>query len=224
MRFEHLGWLPAVGLLGFFTSWLFGDLLTLPVDLYYSIYFFVITTFFIFYTKRTGIDLRSWLVHRLRWGIVLGLLVGAVMVRNVTSRPPTAQFGGAMLAWAILWRGVVYGMIDGLLLFSFPWIVIGRAFGAESGPFKRKLAAGIVAWLAILFVTTLYHLGYGDFRSRKIIQPNIGSTIMAIPTLVAANPVASPIAHTLLHVAAVMHSPHTDLFLPPHREGKVRGQ
>jgi len=39
-----------------------------------------------------------------------------------------------------------------------------------------------------------------------------------VPTLVTASPVASPVAHLFLHVTAVLHSPETDLFLPPHRE------
>jgi len=159
---------------------------------------------------------------RLGWGNVLGLVVGAVMVMNVVSRPETEQLTGVMLAWAVLWRGVVYGAVDGLLLFAFPWIVTWRAFGAESAPLRRKLAATIAAWISTFFVTTVYHLGYSDFRSRKIVQPNIGSAIMAVPTLVAANPVASPIAHVVMHVAAVLHSPSTELFLPPHR-GSARG-
>jgi hypothetical protein len=81
-----------------------------------------------------------------------------------------------------------------------------------------KLGAGAVALASILLITTTYHLGYGDFRSRMIVQPNIGSTIGAVPTLLTANPVASPISHMSLHVTAVIHSPETDLFLPPHRD------
>jgi hypothetical protein len=79
------------------------------------------------------------------------------------------------------------------------------------------VGVALLSWLMILMMTTAYHLGYGDFRSRRILQPNIGSTIMAVPTLVSGNPVASPIAHVILHVTAVVHSPYTELFLPPHR-------
>ena len=56
---------------------------------------------------------------RLGWGNVLGLVVGAVMVMNVVSRPETEQLTGVMLAWAVLWRGVVYGAVDGLLFICF---------------------------------------------------------------------------------------------------------
>jgi hypothetical protein len=119
--------------------------------------------------------------------------------------------------WALFWRDLMYGLVDGLLLFSLPWIITWRAFHAEGGGVGRKIATTFVAWSAVLVAATAYHLGYRDFRSSKILQPNIGSAIGSVATLGAANPVASPIAHVFLHVAAVIHSPETDLFLPPHR-------
>jgi hypothetical protein len=122
------------------------------------------------------------------------------------------------LAWLIFWRGLVYGGIDGLFLSSFPWIVTWRAFDVGKKPWSGKITAGFLAWLFILVVTTAYHLGYSDFRSRKIIQPNIGNTIISVPTLVSANPIGSPITHAIMHIAAIIHCPKTELFLPPHRE------
>jgi hypothetical protein len=115
-------------------------------------------------------------------------------------------------------RGLVYGAIDGLLLTVFPWVVTWRAYNAEEKPFAKKLALGFLAWLFIVVSTTAYHAGYSDFRSKKMIQPIIGNTIMSIPTLVSANPIGSPLTHAIMHIAAVIHSPKTELFLPPHRE------
>jgi hypothetical protein len=37
-----------------------------------------------------------------------------------------------------------------------------------------------------------------------------------MPTLLTLNPIGAPIAHATMHVTAVLHSYHTDLFLPPH--------
>jgi hypothetical protein len=113
---------------------------------------------------------------------------------------------------------LIYGAVDGLLLSVFPWMVTWRAFDVEKKPLRKKVALGLLAWLFILVLTTAYHLGYSDFRSRKIIQPNIGNTIISIPTLVSANPISSPVAHAMMHIAAIIHSPKTELFLPPHRE------
>ena len=222
MTVKHLLWIPAGGTVGFLASWIFADLLVLPIDLYYLIYFAIILSFFALYVRSTRLDLRAWASRRIVPGVILGLLVGAVMIRNVLSRPATEHLTGWMLWWAILWRGIVYGGVDGILLFAFPWIVTWRAFEAERKGLGGKVGVALVSWLMILFVTSAYHAGYRDFRSRKIVQPNIGSTIMSIPTLVTPNPVASPITHIILHVTAVVHSPYTELFLPPHREGPAR--
>jgi hypothetical protein len=96
--------------------------------------------------------------------------------------------------------------------------VTWRAFDAENKPLRRKLVFSLLAWLFILLVTSAYHAGYSDFRSKKLIQANIGNTIMSVPTLVSANPLGTPIAHMALHVMAVIRSPKTELFLPPHRK------
>jgi len=140
------------------------------------------------------------------------------MVMNVLSRPATEKFTGPYLAWLIFWRGVVYGAIDGLLLSAFPWIVTWRAFDVEKKPLGKKITFSPLAWFFIPVFTTAYHLGYSDFRSKKIIQPNIGNTIISIPTLISSNPIGSPITHAIMHIAAVIHSPETELFLPPPRE------
>ena len=219
MRYSgHLLWIAWGVLVGFGSSFIFGDLLTLPTDLYYLIYFGIIITFFSIYIRKTQLKLKEWFSKRFVWGILLGLIFGALMVKNVLSEPETERFTGTYLAWLIFWRGLVYGVIDGLFLSSFPWIVTWRAFDVGKKPWSGKIAFGFVAWLFILGVTTAYHLGYSDFRSRKIIQPNIGNTIISVPTLVSANPIGSPITHAIMHSAAIIHCPKTELFLPPHRE------
>ena len=214
---KHLAWIPAGAGASFLASFLFGDLLSLPVDLYYLIYFSIIGGFLAVYVKTTNLDLRALLSRRLVPGLVLGVVVGLLMVQNVLSRPETEQLTGAAFAWGLSWRGLAYGTVDGVILHAFPWLVVWRGLDAEISTLGRRIRAGILAWISILLITTVYHLGYADFRSEKIVQPNVGSTIMSIPTLVSANPIASVVSHVFLHVAAVVHTPHTELFLPPHR-------
>jgi len=214
----HLKWIGFGVLVGFGASFVFGDLMTLPLDLYYLIYFGIIIAFFTIYIKKTQLSLKEWFSRRLVWGILLGLIFGALMVQNVLSRPATEKFTGPYLVWLIFWRGLIYGAIDGLLLSVFPWMVTWRAFDVEKKPLGKKIAFGFLAWLFILVLTTAYHLGYADFRSKKIIEPNIGNTIISIPTLISGNPVGSPLVHAIMHITAIIHSPRTELFLPPHRE------
>ena len=215
---KHLAWIVFGTFVGCATSFIFGDLLTLPLDLYYLIYFGIILGFFGLYVRYTHLDLKTWFFRHLGWGSALGVIFAVIMVKNVLSRPATAQFSGGYLAWEIFWRGLIYGAIDGLLLTVFPWIVTWRAFQVESRPLLAKIRFGLLAWVLILVMTTAYHAGYSDFRSRKMLQANIGNTIMSVPTLLSANPMGATIAHAALHISAVIHSPHTELFLPPHRE------
>ena len=161
-------------------------------------------------------DIKGIFSKRLIPGIILGIVFGGIMLSKVWSMPETEKLNGLHLTWAIFRRGFMYGAIDSLILSAFPWMVTWGTFRAESKPFIQKLLCGLLAWCFILIVTSGYHAGYRDFHSKKIIQANIGNTLISIPTLLAANPAGAPIAHMVLHIAIVIHSPATTLFLPPH--------
>jgi hypothetical protein len=67
-----------------------------------------------------------------------------------------------------------------------------------------------------LAMTAVYHAGYTDFRSSKLVTPATGDLVWSIATLVTLNPVGAPIAHVGLHVTALSHNYDSNLFLPPH--------
>ncbi len=76
-----------------------------------------------------------------------------------------------------------------------------------------------------LIITTTYHWGYSQIRDsglerKGLLGPEIGNTVISIPTLATANPLGSFIAHASMHVTAVGHSYETDLFLPPQASAK----
>jgi hypothetical protein len=131
----------------------------------------------------------------------------------------TARPEGIDLAAAIAWRGIVYGVTDGLLLSAFPILVVFAAFAGTrlDRRFSGKLAVGVIALAASLAMTAVYHAGYSDFRSEKMRKPLAGDMIWSVPTLVTLNPIGAPIAHVGLHTSAVIHSYDTDTFLPPHK-------
>jgi hypothetical protein len=132
---------------------------------------------------------------------------------DATSRPDGLEFFGALV-----WRGVLYGLADGLLLSAFPILVVFAA--VEGRPrlqtWPGRIGVGVVALLASLAMTATYHLGYSDFRSAKLRKPVAGDVIWSIPTLVTLNPLGAPIAHAGLHTTAVLHSYETKTYLPPH--------
>jgi len=216
----HLIWILVAAVVGFLAAFLFADLLGLPSDLYYLIYFAIICTLFIAYARLTGLAIGDVASRRWLLALALGIVVGVVMIGRALSEPQTGRFMGAALVGEIVWRGLIYGAIDGLLLSGFPWLVAWRAYGAEAAGCGRRIAASLVAIIGVMIVTSVYHAGYLDFRGRKLAQADIGNLIMSAPTILSGNPMASAVTHAMLHTAAVVHAPGTSLFLPPHRQGQ----
>ncbi|MFR9806890.1 hypothetical protein ACL02T_32040 [Pseudonocardia sp. RS010] len=217
---RHRAWLGAGFGVGFAVPCLFADVLHLPRDLYYGVYLATALGFFVLWARRTGQRLDVMVRRRRRSAVVLGVLVAAVLAAVVVgTEPATPRPEGLALAWAVLWRGVAYGAVDGLLLSAFPILAV---FAAAEGSRMRRRRSGTVligaaALLASLVMTTVYHLGYRDFRSSMVARPVAADVVWSLPTLVTLNPVGAPIAHAGLHVSAVLHSPGTEVFLPPHR-------
>jgi hypothetical protein len=211
-------WL-AIGLaVGFVVPFVFADLLGVQRDVYYAIYGIATVSLLGAWVRSRGQAPRAFLLHRWKWGVALGVLAAAVLAFTVTlaedasSRPDAFRLTGA-----ILWRGVFYGTIDGLLLSVFPILVVYAALEPHRRRLPGKVAVGLAALVASLAFTAVYHLGYSDFRSEKLRKPVTADAIWSAPTLLTASPLGAPIAHVGLHVAAVVHSYDTDLFLPPHQ-------
>jgi hypothetical protein len=217
---RHLAWLGAGFGVGFLVPFLFTDVLPLPRDLYYGVYMVTVLGFFVLWARMTGQRLDVMVRRHWRSAVVLGLLVAAVLsVVVLGTEPATPGPEGPALAWAVLWRGVAYGAVDGLLLSAFPILAV---FAAADGSRLRRGRSGTVligsaALLASLVMATVYHLGYRDFRSSMLARPVAADVVWSVPTLVTLNPIGAPIAHAGLHVTAVLNSSETEVFLPPHR-------
>ena len=199
---------------------LFADVLQLPRDLYYGVYIAAVLGFFVLWTRTTGRRIDVMVRRRWRLAVVLGLAIALVLALVVVrTEPATGGPQGLALAWAVLWRGIAYGAADGLLLSAFPILAVFAA--AEGSDLRRRrsgtIAVGAVALLASVVMTTVYHLGYRDFRSPMLARPVTADVVWSVPTLVTLNPIGAPIAHAGMHVSAVLHSYETDVFLPPHR-------
>jgi len=209
---RHLAWLAGGLALSFAVPFLFADQLGMQRDLYYGIYALATAGLWAAWLRYTGQSLGAIVRRRWRLAVGLGLAAAAVCVVLVLAAEDAAGHpDGLEFAGAIVWRGLVYGVIDGLLLTAFPILVVFAAM-RES----RVGARLAVALAASLLMTATYHLGYSDFRSEKVRKPLTGDLIWSAPVLATANPIGAPIAHAAMHVTAVVHSYDTDLFLPPH--------
>jgi hypothetical protein len=215
----HWIWLMGGFLLGFTIPFVFADTLELDRDLYYGVYAAAVVAYVALWARATGRPVRRFVSRRLPLAVVLGLAAGAILALMVwRTESSTPRPDGIELAAAIVWRGLVYGAADGLLLSAFPILAV---FAALAGTGLRRSKAGtvlvaLIALAATLAMTAVYHAGYSEFRGEKISKPLTGDVVWSAPTLLTLNPVGAPIAHAGMHTAAVVHSYETDTFLPPH--------
>ena len=213
----HWAWLAGGFVLAFAVPFLFADLLEINRDLFYGLYAVAVFGLIGLWARSTGYDLVAAAKRRWMWAVGLGVVFAGVMAfmvlrtEDATPHPDSLELIGA-----VLWRGVLYGVTDGLLLSVFP-ILAAFAGSRLDRRFTGKLVIGAVALTASLAMTAVYHVGYSDFRSDKVAKPLTGDAMWSIPTLVTLNPLGAPIAHAGLHVSAVLHSYDTDTFLPPHK-------
>ena len=216
---SHWAWLAGGFVVAFAVPSLLADVLEIHRDVFYGLYAIAVLGLIGLWARSTGYDLEA--AVRRRWPLAIGLgaaCAGVMALMVVRTEDATARPDGVELAGAVLWRGVVYGISDGLLLSVFPILVV---FAALAGSRLNERAAGKIviggiALIASLAMTAVYHLGYSDFRSDKLARPLAGDVLWSVPTLVTLNPIGAPIAHVGLHVSAVLHSYDTDTFLPPH--------
>ena len=211
----QLSWLGGGLALSFAIPFVGSDTLSLPLPIYYLCYFVLVLSFLGIYVRSTGVDLRA-LVRR-RWAIslLLGLLAGAFVVARVLSGAGTPGPQGARYAFELVWRGVLYGTVDALLLTVFPCLVSLALLGGNIAGSARKLGYFAGSLVLILAITSAYHLGFEQFRRDGIAAPVIGNTMIAVPMLLTTNPIGSVLAHASMHVAAATHAYETPTFLPP---------
>jgi D-alanyl-D-alanine carboxypeptidase len=215
---HQLYWLAAGLVLIFLIPFCLTDVASIDRDLYYGIYIGAVFGFFGLWLRYANESARAVLTRNWRAGIAVGLLFVGAMVAVVLNEPATARPGGLEFVSAIAWRGVLYGLADGLILSAFPILAVFAAFKGGRALARRrgKIAVGALALGVSLLFTAVYHLGYSDFRGEKLRKPLAGDALWSVPTLATLSPIASPLTHAGLHVTAVAHSYDTDLFLPPH--------
>jgi hypothetical protein len=216
----HWAWLAGGFIFAFAVPYVLADVLEIDRDLFYGLYALAVFALFALWSRSTGYDLVAAAKRRWLAALLLGIAVAGVMVAVVLrTEDATARPDGIELIGAVAWRGILYGVTDGLLLSVFPILVVFAAFAGTRlhRTLPGLIAIGAIALVASLAMTAVYHAGYSDFRSEKVRKPLTGDVIWSVPTLVTLNPIGSPIAHAGLHTSAVLHSYETDTFLPPHR-------
>jgi hypothetical protein len=216
---RQLAWLAGGYALAFAVPFLLADRLALPRDLYYALYVAAVGGFLTLWLRSSGRPAGPLVARRWKLVVVLGVVFGGLLALMVVRAEDGSLRPDALtLSGEVLWRGVVYGAVDGLLLSSFPILAVWWAFDERRrSPLRQTVAIALIALVVSLGMTAVYHAGYSDFRSGKLAKPVAGDVAWSMPTLLTLNPIGAPIAHASMHAAAVVHDGDTELFLPPHR-------
>lgn len=139
------------------------------------------------------------------WGILAGLVAAAVVVPLVRRLPAGARPEDSRLVGRLLWEGVVYGFAEAVLLATLPVLAVWQATDALgwTDTTWAKVGSGALAVVGALFVISVHHLGYREFRARAARKMLRGALvacgIQALAFLLTGNVLAPIVAHIVLH-------------------------
>lgn len=216
---HELLWVPAAALLGFGVTAIFSGWLEMPRVWLVAVYAAIALPFLALYAIRARLDLVGLITRHWMWGVAGAVAIGAFTVFSVERQDATPRAEGLELAGQLLWLGVVYGLIDALLLSVLPVLATWRAFSKHGWTegWTGKIATGAVALVASMLVAAAYHLGYTEFQNADLREPVFGNAVMSLGYILTQNPITAIGSHIAMHIAAVLQGGGEKVSqLPPH--------
>lgn len=215
---EHLLWILAGTLLASVVAAVFAGAFHLPRSIYLIPYVVLVTAFLYGYVRWSKIALGQCMRYHWGWGLVGGIVVGIFAVQSVLRQPSSATPQGVELAVDLLWLGMVYGTVDGLLLSVFPVFAVREALTKLGWAvhWPGRAGIGLLALMASIVVIAAYHLGYPEFRGQQVVFPMLGVGVMSLAYIITGSPISAVISHIAMHIAAVLYGLQTVMQLPPH--------
>lgn len=226
---SQLIWLLALAFASFLVTWIFADLLRLTQTVFIGVLAVVTGAFLYAYLSWSNADWGEFLGHQWLWGlvgaIVVGPLLAAMLARGRHSQSPmfapVPRPQGLRMVGALLWEGLVYGAAEGLLLSVLPvfltWQALSSLHWTES--WYGVVLCGVIALAASVAVIVVHHLGYPEFRGRKLPFAVAGCVPLSLAYLLTMNPLAAALGHSILHMGAVLGGTE----LPPHQVKREHG-
>jgi hypothetical protein len=211
-------WIASASVLGFAVAAIFAGGLRLRRNLFLLFYVPLAGVLVMGFFRWNRIDVADLFLHNWIRGLVVAAAITFLVVRNVLIQPSTPRRSGPALVLDILWPGLIYGLVDALLLSVLPVLAVTMALsGAHwTAGGTGQLWSGALAFLASLVVAGIYHLGYPEFRGPSVLGAMVGNGIMTLAYLFAMNPLAAVLPHMIMHVAAILHGRESTYQLPPH--------
>jgi hypothetical protein len=211
-------WIFGMAAFGFFVSAVFSGMLQWPRAWFLVPYVVGGAAFAYAYVRWSRVDVFGGIRHHWAWGLLGAAVAGVFVVNNVLAQPASPAPTGLALVAALLWSGVAYGTMDALLLSILPMLAAWQALSSLgwTGRWRGRVACGVIAFAASLFVATVYHLGFPEYRAAGLMGPVIGNGVMSLASLLTISPIAAVLAHVAMHITAVLHGMETTVQLPPH--------
>jgi hypothetical protein len=211
-------WILIASSLGFAVAATFAGWLKLKRNLYLLFYIPLVAALFVVFIISNKLSVRELLIHNWYWGLLGAVIAAAFVIKNVLSQPSSERQKGFALLSDILWPGFAYGLIDALLLSVLPVLAMQMVF-SDAGWLNGTIGkTGLItiAMVGSFFATTVYHLGYPEFRGKNVIWPNIGNGVLTLAYLLTMNPLAAILPHIAMHITAMIHGRDTTGQVPPH--------
>jgi hypothetical protein len=215
---SSLIWILIASFLGFSVAAVFAGWLKLKRNVYLLIYIPLVAALLTSFVISNDLNIKEIILHNWAWGLLGAVLAGAFVVKNVLSQPSSERQKGVALLSDILWPGFTYGLIDALLLSVLPILAVRLSITnvVSIDNWSGKILFIVLGLLSSFFATTAYHLGYPEFRSKKVIWPNVGNGVLSLAYILTMNPLAAILPHITMHIVAMMHGPKTTGQVPPH--------
>jgi hypothetical protein len=107
-------------------------------------------------------------------------------------------------------------MAEGLSLSVLPVLITWQALSSLhwTESWYGIILSGLIALVASVVVIVVHHLGYREFRGRKLVFAVGGCTPLSLAYVLTMNPLAASLGHSILHMGAVLRG----IELPPHQE------
>lgn len=207
-------WFVAVAIGAFLVSWLLTERMGLRRTVYVGALAVVASVLTAGYLVWSGLGVEFW-TNNWAWGIV-GAVVTAGFLTLLLSRMTVAAAHPKAAHFAqVAWDAVVYGAAEGLLLSVLPVVVVWQA---AMGQNVGAIGSGALAVSASLVVIVMHHLGYADFRGKKMRQALVGCVPLSLAYVLTGSPIAALGAHMVLHFVAMRRG----MELPPDEAAQAK--
>lgn len=210
-------WTLVTAGVGLVSSLIFSSVLQLPRIVFVACWTLAASAFLAWYVAAHRIDMNVQVRRRWVPGLVGGVVLGAMLWAQVYAQPASIRASGMKLVGELLGLGVVYGVVDAMMLTVVPVLSLyGMRQASELQTAGARYRWAFVALLGSALVAAAYHAGFAEFRGAQLWQPIIGNVLITLSYLLTGSPVAPIVSHMLMHVAAILHGAATTSQLPPH--------